>query len=326
MSHRIIQIHTQAKYKKDIEKLRKEPQISDSWCVEKGKDITYSLLVETQITQNVTDRLQALLGKNEGGSVVVLSVQATLLSEKEGDGDKKSGFKGISREELYSDIYRGAQINRTFILMVIFSTIAAAFGMLENNVAVVIGAMVIAPMLSPNIALALATILGDRKLIKQSIITNLTGLVISLVIAIIIGALWPYGFEAEELVSRTDVRASSIIIAIVSGAAGVLSLASGVSSALVGVMMAAALLPPAVTLGIMVGAGQNDNALGAFLLLAVNIVCVNLAAKITFMFKGVEPRTWYRKKKAKAEMRWYLFFWIASLIVLAAIIYFRGSM
>ncbi len=184
--------------------------------------------------------------------------------------------------------------------------------------------MVIAPMLSPNIALALATTLGDKDLLKQSIITNLSGVTISLSISVVIGFLWPYGFEAEELLSRTDVRASSIIIAIVSGAAGVLSLASGISSALVGVMMAAALLPPAVTFGIMLGAGDESAAIGAFLLLVVNIVCVNLAAKLTFMMKGVAPRTWYEKKKVKEETIWYLFFWFISLLALAIIIYYRG--
>jgi len=74
----------------------------------------------------------------------------------------------------------------------------------------------------------------------------------------------------------------------------------------------------------MLGSGQMDLALGAALLLAVNIVCVNLAAKIVFIARGVKPRTWFEKRKAKQSMTTYMIIWIISLLVLVISIYLRG--
>ena len=212
------------------------------------------------------------------------------------------------------------------MLLVFLSTIVAAIGLIENNVAVVVGAMVIAPLLGPNIALALAATLGDKPLITQSLKTNLAGLGMALGLSIAIGLIMPVDLNSHELVSRTYVKADSAVLALASGAAAVLSLTTGLSSVLVGVMVAVALLPPTVTLGIMLGSGQMGLAFGAALLLAVNVVCVNLAAKIVFLARGVKPRTWLEKRKAKQSVTIYLLFWIGSLIILLVAIYLRDRL
>ena len=102
-----------------------------------------------------------------------------------------------------------------------------------------------------------------------------------------------------------------------------LSLTTGVASVLVGVMVAVALLPPTATLGIMIGAGEPDLAIGAGLLLAINVVSLNLAAKITLLIRGIKPRTWLEKQKARQSMAAYIVFWIISLTILLAAVYFR---
>jgi len=118
----------------------------------------------------------------------------------------------------------------------------------------------------------------------------------------------------------------SIALALASGAAAALSLSTGLSSILVGVMVAVALLPPAATLGLMLGQGHTQLAIGAGLLLAVNVVCVNLASKLVFIAKGINPRTWLEKEKAKRAMVVYVLGWITTLIVLMVIIYVRRSL
>jgi uncharacterized membrane protein len=125
--------------------------------------------------------------------------------------------------------------------------------------------------------------------------------------------------------ARTDVGLDSVALALASGAAAVLSLTTGLSSVLVGVMVAVALLPPTATLGLMLGAGQYHHALGAGLLLAVNIVCVNLAAKVVFLAKGIHPRTWWERKRAKRAMLLYVIIWVLSLAILIAMIYVRRA-
>ena len=122
--------------------------------------------------------------------------------------------------------------------MVILSTIVAAIGLLEDNVAVVIGAMVIAPLLGPNIALAFATSLGDSKLIWKALKTNLTGLGTALLLTIILGYIWPLNFESRELMMRTSVDIDGVVLALASGAAAVISITASWISSLVGVMVA----------------------------------------------------------------------------------------
>lgn len=84
--------------------------------------------------------------------------------------------------------------------------------------------------------------------------------------------------------------------------------------------MAVAILPPAATMGIMIGAAQFELAMGAALLLAVNIVSVNLSAKIVFIFKGIKPRTWLDSEKARESSIVYMIIWLVSLAILIGII------
>ena len=95
---------------------------------------------------------------------------------------------------------------------------------------------------------------------------------------------------------------------------------------LVGVMVAVALLPPAATLGLMLGQGDMTNAIGAGLLLAINIVCVNLACKLVFWLKGIRPRVWWEKEKARRGMRNSVIAWILTLAALIAMIYLRQEL
>jgi uncharacterized hydrophobic protein (TIGR00341 family) len=186
--------------------------------------------------------------------------------------------------------------------------------------------MVIAPLLGPNLALSLGTALGDSLLVQRSIKTLLAGITLALSLSALIGAFWPYALSSPELLSRTDAGMDSIVLALASGAAAALSLTSGLSTTLVGVMVAVALLPPAVTLGIMLGQTKIDLTVGAALLLAVNIVCVNLASKMVFLFKGIRPRTWLEKEKAKRAMTVYVLGWMITLAILILVIYARGSL
>ena len=213
--------------------------------------------------------------------------------------------------------------------MVFLSTIVASIGLLKDNVAVVVGAMVIAPLLGPNLAFALAAALGDLPLMAHALKTGLAGFGLALILAIAIGALGAFGplnIDSTELISRTYVDLDGVVLALTSGAAAVLSLTTGLPTALVGVMVAVALLPPTATLGMLLGAGRFDWAVGAGMLLAVNIVCVNLAANLVFMIKGVKPRTWLEKRKARQSNILTIVVWLVSLLVLlASILILRGE-
>jgi uncharacterized hydrophobic protein (TIGR00341 family) len=327
---RVIEIIADAAHLDTLSGIAEQHAVPDFWfgdVFEDGRS-AFHMLVDDASRQAVIDALQSLLGGSDSARIIIMPVDA-VLPRKEGvvEADKAKVASGTqTREELYNGIERGARLDSTFLLLVFLSTIVASIGLIENNIAVIVGAMVIAPLLGPNIALAFATSLGDRELMWQALKTNLAGLSLSLVMTIAIGMIWPGYLDSFEIIVRTDVKPDGIVLALASGSAAVLSLATGLSSALVGVMVAVALLPPAATLGMMLGSGQFNLALGAALLLAVNVVCINLAAKLMFLFKGVKPRTWLEKRKARQSFTLYILIWIITLAVLLTAILTRQQL
>jgi uncharacterized hydrophobic protein (TIGR00271 family) len=137
---------------------------------------------------------------------------------------------------------------------------------------VIIGAMVIAPLLGPNVALSFATTLGDADLSRRALRANAIGLASAIALPIIMGLLlssFPEIIEPDitpdlpEIESRTRVGLQDVIIALVAGAAGGFAFTTGISTALVGVIIAVALLPPLASLGLLMGAGFFTEALGS---------------------------------------------------------------
>lgn len=296
--------------------------------VDENRDrMAVHMLVSTEYRQRLMDDLYRVLGSSETARILVLPVEAVLPDpfqepKEDGEDGERAGKKAraVSREELYTNVAGGADLTGQFILLTVLSTIVAAIGLLEDNVAVVIGAMVIAPLLGPNLALALGTSMADTRLIGRSLRTNAVGLGGAILIGVLLAVLMSVDTGARELQIRTEVGLDSVALALASGAAAVLSLTTGLPTVLVGVMVAVALLPPAATVGIMLGSGEFSAAYMAFLLLAVNVVCVNLAAKLVFLYQGVRPRGRAQREAAAQSMAGYLLLWAITLALLVFLI------
>ncbi|QEW26472.1 TIGR00341 family protein [Roseovarius indicus] len=281
--------------------------------------------------QALLDRLQSLMGTRDDWRITLLPVETTIpFPEKEKEEEEDDATKdarknrgGQSREEIYNNVWKQAQTDRNYLVFVVLSTVVAAFGMIADNVAVVVGAMVIAPLLGPNLALAVGVALGDGKLMGRAITTNAAGIAVALGLSLLIGAVWPVDAASKELMSRTQVGFDGMAIALASGAAAALSLVTGLSSALVGVMVAVALLPPTAAIGLFLGAGHPEFALGAALLLCVNVACVNLAAQVVMLSRGITPRTWFEKKQARRSSLINGGIWLGLLIALAVLLWVR---
>jgi uncharacterized hydrophobic protein (TIGR00341 family) len=283
------------------------------------------MLVSDDHLQLALDTLQNVLGAQTTSTIVVLPIETSLPVPDE-EQRREEDAATAAREALYEAVEQNAQLDLNYLVLVLLSTIVAGIGLIENNVAVVIGAMVIAPLLGPNLALSLGTALGDLALMFKAARTLFAGIAVSVFLSVVLGFFWPSELDSTELVDRTRAGLDSVALALASGAAAALSLTSGLSSVLVGVMVAVALLPPAATLGLFLGAGRFDPAIGAGLLLAVNIVCVNLASKMVFFFKKIRPRGWLEKETAKWAMLTYVLVWVGSLVILMAIAYARRSL
>ena len=327
---KIIEVIADAGHTDTITGIVEQYEIHDHWLGPVNEDgrVASRILVSDEQRQKVLDSLQTMLGTSDNARIMVIPLEVALpepVSKADDEKKRKKRAATISREELYRQVEQGAQLNSNFILYVVLSSIVAAIGMLENNVAVIIGAMVIAPLLGPNIALSLGTSLGDRVLVGAALRSLLCGTVLAVLTGYAVGMAWNDSLDSLELMLRTDVHYSGTAIALASGAAASLSLVSSVSSVLVGVMVAVALMPPAVAMGIMLSVPDMDSATGAALLLALNIVCINLSAKLVFLYRGIRPRTWIEARKARQSRTLYILFWVILLILSCAMIWLKQS-
>jgi uncharacterized hydrophobic protein (TIGR00341 family) len=325
---RLIEIVADEGHTDTLSGIADQYEITDHWWGAPAEDgrRSFRMLVNDRERQSVMDALQNILGTSADTRIVVLPVD-TVLPRPQEDEEYSAA---VTREELYSQIEKGARIDSNYLLLTVLSTVVAAIGLIEDNVAVVVGAMVIAPLLGPLIALSFGSSLGDGKLLLSALKTGLTGLGLAFLVSLFIGMVWPVDIgrgealiASTEILARTDVGLAGVALALVSGAAAVLSLTTGLSSTLVGVMVAVALLPPTATMGMLVGAGYTKLAGGAMLLLAVNVVCVIISAKLVFLAKGVQPRTWHERNKARQSTVLYGAIWGALLLVLVLIVYAR---
>lgn len=287
------------------------------------------MLIGSGEHQTVLDEFQKVLGSGRNWRIALMPVEAAILSrekqaaedaQREETASVRHFASEMSREELYRDLDRGTRPDLVFVVLTVLSTVVAAIGLLYDNIAVVIGAMVIAPLLGPNLAFAFASATADRKLVADAVKANAVGIGVTLALSIGIGLAWTGGLDSRELLTRTEVGYGSVVLALASGAAAVLSISSGISAALVGVMVAVALLPPAATLGIMLGAGEWTLARGALLLLVVNIVSVNLAAQLIFMIGGLRPRTWFEQQSSRRQVVANIVVWLVLLAIAIGVI------
>ena len=288
------------------------------------------ILLDAQDTEAVSDLLVRQFGSHEHFRLILLPVEATLPAVEqpskteaaggEGTRARAVGSKRISREELYEDLAQASTLTGVYVVTVALSTVVAAVGLIRGDVAVVIGAMLIAPLLGPNVALPLASTLGDPDLAKRSLKAIGVGVATAAALSFLLGALLTVDPSAPEILARTRADVGDIVLALAAGAAGALAFTSGVPAVVVGVMVAVALLPPLVVTGLLAGSGFGVPAAGALILALTNATCVNLAAVATFFVQKVRPRTWWEAERAKRATRLAVTTWIAMLVVLLGLI------
>lgn len=289
------------------------------------------VLLDADQTEAISDTLSEQFGKVEGFRIMFFSVEATLPQpdideEQDGQADEETEGPGrVSREELYADVSEGSKLTYSYLAMVVLSTLVAAVGLIYDDIVAIIGAMVIAPLMGPNVAMALAVTLADEKLGWQSVKTNIGGLFLVFLISLALGAVLSINPGNQQFMSHTAVTYGDLTISIAAGAAGVLAYTVGVPATIIGVAVALALLPALVSLGLLLGAGYTELAIGSLILTVTNIISINLAGVATFLIQGVHPRKWWEEKKALKASRIALALWLVLLVVLAVSIWYWGQ-
>jgi uncharacterized hydrophobic protein (TIGR00341 family) len=324
MSLRIIEAHVPVDLSDDaLEVLR---DIShESWTQAGGRfGATVFAVLGAQRTGEALDRLHERLADRGALLVLVQPLDGVLprphASSLSDDRAATRSAAAVSREEVYASIADTAQFNRAYVALVILASVVAGIGLSRDNTAAVIGAMVVAPLLGPNMALALGMVLGDGSLIRRALITNGLGLALCFVSAAALGLALHVDPSSPELAARAQVSVWDLVLALAAGCAGALAYTTGVPTYLTGVMVAVALLPPAVASGMLLAQGELAGAFAALLLAGGNVTALTLAAMLTFLWRGMRPRNWWLAERARRSARMGVEIYIALLIGLAALI------
>lgn len=268
----------------------------------------------TNAVEPILDELHEL-GIEDQAYTVVMDAQ-TVISRRFSDledrysEEEKSNEGRISRQELLTEARQLTPDFWVYVVMTVISAIVATAGLLLDSPAVVVGSMVIAPLIGPALAASVGTVTEDRYLFIDGVKYQALGVALAIGSAAIFAGfvrttnLVPPGLEILQLAEvserlRPDVL--SLVIALAAGVAGILSLATGVSVALVGVMIAAALIPPAAAVGVALAWGQPVAAAGSTVLVLVNLLSVNLVGLVTLWYLGYRPEQWFDTDTARTK-------------------------
>ncbi|GEN55217.1 TIGR00341 family protein [Halobacillus faecis] len=313
------------------EKLKKYDHRSYWVSSESEERMLVRILVQKNEVEEILNYLEEVSNVVEGFETLLIPVQTYISKEtiheetkekeeKEDNEEEKSRLLRASRHELMNAAEKNGHITMNYSLLILLSAIVATVGIIKDSEAVVIGAMVIAPMIGPVISVAFFAILGDYKGLGQSAVSSLYGVAIVLLISIAFGYFTDVGMENAQYLDRTKVTLIDIPLGVASGAAGALAFLNRLSGNLVGVMVAVALLPPSVALGMSIGDGSMAAAYGAFLLVTVNIMSILLAAVSIFSLSGIRPVRWEEVQRANVSRPLSIVFIIIIVLILAIVI------
>ncbi|MGD2143542.1 MAG: TIGR00341 family protein [Anaerolineae bacterium] len=218
--------------------------------------------------------------------------------------------------ELREAMSESARPGINYFVLITLSAIIASLGLLLDSAAVVIGAMLVAPLMSPIMGFSLGMVLGDVRLIRLSIEAVFKGVALGIVIAVLVGIFSPFKELTGEIMARTQPTLLDLVVAMASGIAGAYALSrKEVGAALPGVAIAAALMPPLGVVGLGLSLGEPQVVGGAFLLFVTNMAAISLAGVLVFVVLGVRPQTW--RPETRRRIRRSLVGFALVLLVLA---------
>ena len=271
----------------------------------------------------------------EFGFIDILDLKASLPREIEEPSETKIHREAtLAVEEIYENVKSGASLSFDFLAFIVLAAVIAGIGLIQNNGILIVASMLLSPLMGPMLGVALGYVVSDSNLFFKGTRNELIALLFSFAVGAILGCL--IAAVVPDMVTQIEndvalntpteiVRRGTwflqptagldVGVAIFSGAAVAVSVTKGDMSALVGVAISAALMPPAVNVGMMLALGvisptMLGMALGSLLLLVMNIVMIDIAAIVMFRIKKLTPisnksATWravtqFRKTKSQS--------------------------
>jgi uncharacterized hydrophobic protein (TIGR00271 family) len=196
------------------------------------------------------------------------------------------------KAKVCEDLMQGSDPRPSFFLLVGLSTLIAAFGLVMNSTAVVIGAMLVAPLMTPILGLGLGLIRSDTRLIGVSLKSESIGVAVSIMAGVLLGLTLPSHFEpTSEMLSRTHPNLFDLLVAVLAGFAGAYALVDEkLSPVLPGVAISTAIVPPLANTGMCLALGFYQGAIGSFVLFFTNFLSIMLVSAAVFYAAGMKRK------------------------------------
>ncbi|MEO6290735.1 MAG: TIGR00341 family protein [Ginsengibacter sp.] len=223
-------------------------------------------------------------------------------------------------EKTKSIISEGVTLRGYNLWLLVCSTILSCIGLDTNSAAVIIGAMLISPLMSPILGVGLSLAIHDKQLLTRSLRNLFAAVLISLGVSVIYFFLSPLGAPTPELQARTYPTLLDVLVALFGGVAGIVSTSRHQATmAIPGVAIATALMPPLCTAGFGLGTSNWNYFFGALYLFFINAVFISLATYLIARYLRFPERPFVDKRVAGQYRKWFL---IISMIALTPSIYF----
>jgi len=196
----------------------------------------------------------------------------------------------LERESVRWRARANAPLTADYMILLGVSAILASFGLLQNSTAVVIGAMLVAPLLGPLAAASTGLVNARLDVLGRAVFTLTAGTLGSAALALVVGAVVPTDAPTEQMLLRGSPTLIDLGVAVAAGVVGAYATArKDIPAALAGVAIAAALVPPICTTGLALGLGDYDLAAGSLLLFTVNTISVVMVGAAVLWWMGLRP-------------------------------------
>lgn len=293
-----LQISVPNKLKKEAEKILKEysNDISSSKAEKDGdKIVEFAVTAESEDIDELTQKLKDIDDIGSGDLSIRVIKQESLIRKGQ---QTQGGSSMLSQEELYSKAQEAADFNKAQWGLIGISSVIAAYGLASNNLIAVIGAMMLAPLLSPFVSSALSLTVGDRKLMVSSMKAGFLSVLIAVTLSTVAVIPFPVSMNPTlELVSTPSI--TSILLSIFVGAAAALTFVTGLRDEIAGVAVAIALVPPISSIGLGLRMSSLSLVIDASTVAAMNMLAVIVSGYLCFKILGLKPSTYYKKKQAQ---------------------------
>lgn len=311
------------------EKVKDNSCILRQWETQNEDSLSLYIAVDEQ-DQELFDALQDIAEQDDAVQMIITPIEASFpkrkREEKRQEQENKPGFFDIaSREVIQETVTDASRINGSYLSLTAIAAFIATIALIQGNMALLIGAMVITPLLGPNLALAFATATTDHSLTRKALQTGLAGIVLSLTITMATATIMGKGAEKELTALLTGYGYESIAVAISVGAAATLLLLQGTASAFVGIAVAIAFLPPLAITGLALTEGNREQSLDGLLLFLINLAAFNLAAKTVLFAAGIRPHPNKENGHTVRSIIGYICGWALALLLLAIGISYRAN-